>query len=658
MKCSTVVLALLSVCVACGPSRKLTDIKDRGLAASIQLPAGRDYVPTLDSSLMAAPVRDTITVTDMDGNEVLIMRAIRDEETGDMVATEQLNAAMVTARFRNVAERHGKVDLEFQIIVPSNLHDSRWQLRFHPDMFILRDSIRLDDVLITGSGYRKAQLRGYEQYWRFIGRIITDSTRLVDVRNLELFVKRNIPALYAMRNDSTEVSDESFESCFGVNGKMALEHYTRHYLVHRNERISAGSDKAWERYVKSPLVTEGVRLDTVITALNGDIVYNYIQTINTRPGLRKVDVVLEGEIFEQDRRLYTIPRSEPLTFYVSSVSAFVDGRERYLTKVISRSVQADASCVIDFKTGRSDIDESLGDNRDEIMFIKDNIRNLLTNDTFELDSVTIVASASPEGTVKANNKLSFERARSASRFFENYARQVRDSVRNARGLFITVGEDMSESGMNSAGVRDIGFISRSGGENWTLLDELVECDTLMSRLQIAGYEALKNVADMDERERKLRKCDCYDYVYHKLYPRLRTVRFNFALHRKGMVKDTVHTSVLDTAYMRGVQMIRDHDYQAALDILTAYQDFNTAVAYVALDRNLSAMNILKDLPKTAQVNYMLALLYSRTGDEKNAVECYIRSCRQDGSFVFRGNLDPEVAALIKKYNLNTNDDYE
>ena len=104
--------------------------------------------------------------------------------------------------------------------------------------------------------------------------------------------------------------------------------------------------------------------------------------------------------------------------------------------------------------------------------------------------------------------------------------------------------------------------------------------------------------------------------------------------------------------MKGVQAIRDHDYQAALAFLAPYHEYNTAVAYVALDRNASAFEILDPLPRTARVNYMLALIHARRGDDQNAVQHYMDACRQDRSFVSRGNLDPEIAALIRNYGLN------
>ncbi len=655
MKKTTILMAtalLVALLGGCGPQRKTRALRGQQMTASLQLPRQADYLPEYKD--VRIPVRDTLRVTDLDGREMILMKAIRDESTGDMVAAEMLDAAMVTARFRNIAERHGKIDLEFQVVVPPGMQDSRWQLRLHPDLFVLEDSLRLDDVVITGAGYRRAQLRGYQQYEKFLSRIIEDSLAFVDLRNLEIFIERNLPQVYALKRDTTYVSDEVFESYFGVTEQEAIDHYTNKWRWRRNEWRKAARPRMFARYVKVPLVTEGIRLDTVIRSEGGAFIYNYVQTINTRPRLRKVDVVLSGEIFEQERQIYTVPPCDPLTFYISSVSAFADATERYKTVVISRNVEANTACNIDFRTGRADIDERLGGNAREIAFIKENLRNLLLNETFELDSVTIAASASPEGSLAANNALTLRRSRAASDFFRQYIAFVRDSVRRADGAFITVGENLGEETVHGSGRarREIPFLSRPGGEDWAQLDRLVAADSTLTPDQKARYAELSAIADLDVRERQMRSESWYRHVLDTHYPRLRTVRFAFALHRKGMVKDTVHTTELDTVYMKGVQAIRDHDYQAALAFLAPYHDYNTAVAYVALDRNASAMEILDPLPRTATVNYMLAILYARQGDDQAAVQHYLNSCRQDRSFVSRGNLDPEIATLIRKYALH------
>lgn len=641
---------------SCAQQRKISTLRVENVLPTLQLPPDRNYIPEVKD--VAIRQRDTLKVTDLDGKELLVMRAVWDEETKDMVATEQLEAARITARFRNIAERNGKIDLEFQVIVPEKMQDTHWQLRFYPDMYILGDSLRLDDVVITGSQYRRAQLRGYEQYERWLKKIITDTTKFLDLRNLNIFIARNIPQIYAFRTDTTYVTDEEFYSYFGVSEQEAIEHYKRTYLIKRNERLKKMRAKKWQKYIKVPIVDEGIKLDTVIQGYNGDLVYNYVQTINTRKGLRKVDVILSGEIYDMDKPIYTMNRTEPLTFYVSSVSAFVSDQERYLSKVISRKASANVTANIEFRSGRDNVDEGLNGNRDEIGYIKKNLVSLLQNDTFELDSITIVSSASPEGSEGSNKSLSTRRAKSSSTYFEKYVEYVIDSLKREEGMMITVGENNAESGMTSArkSYPKIRFYSRSGGENWTLLDELVDRDTLMTDADKAAYYDLRaSVKDNDVREKRMAQASYYKHLFNDVYPKLRTSRFDFALHRRDMVKDTVHTTELDTVYMRGVQLLRDHEYEAALAILRPYQDYNTAVAYVALDYNASAMEILKNEEKTAQVNYMLALLYSRKGDDEKAVQHYLNSCQQEQSYVYRGNLDPEISVLIKRYNLNADD---
>ena len=641
---------------SCAQQRKLSNLRVENVLPTLQLPPDRNYIPEVKDVTIRQ--RDTLKVTDLDGKELLVMRAVWDEETKDMVATEQLEAARVTARFRNIAERNGKIDLEFQVIVPEKMQDTHWQLRFYPDMFILGDSLRLDDVVITGAQYRRAQLRGYEQYERWLRKIITDTTLLIDWRNLNIFIQRNIPQIYAFRNDTTYVSDDEFYSWFGVSEQEAIEHYKKVYLIRRNERLKKLRTKKWQQYVKAPIVDAGIKLDTVIEGYNGDLVYNYIQTINTRKGLRKVDIVLSGEIYDMDKPIYTMDPTDPLTFYISSVSAFVSDQERYLTKVVSRKASANATANIEFRSGRDNVEENLNGNRREISYIKSNLVSLLQNDTFELDSITIVSSASPEGSESSNKSLSTRRAKSSSSYFESYVGYVIDSLKREEGMMITVGENNDESNMFSTrrSYPKIRFYSRSGGENWALLDELVQKDTVMTEEDKASYfELRETVKDNDAREKRMAQTSYYKHLFNDVYPKLRTSRFDFALHRRNMIKDTVHTTELDTVYMRGVQLLKDHEYEAALAILRPYQDYNTAVAYVALDYNASAMEILKDEEKTAQVNYMLALLYSRKGDDEKAVQHYLNACQQEQSYVYRGNLDPEISVLIKRYNLNADD---
>ena len=635
---------------SCGVSRKAQSLARGDVSATLRL---RDEEPLLpEMEALRSHRRDTIRVTGLNGEEMFLMNAVQDED-GEMVAHDVIDAAVVTARFRNVAERHGKVDLEFQIIVPEAMQDSKWQLRFFPDMYVLGDSIRLEPVVITGRDYRKAQLKGYQQYERFLASIVSDTTRFINVWQLELFLQRNIPEVYAFRSDSTEVSDEQFASVYGVTERLAVDHYTNKIAKRWNNRKKSLRDRMYRKYIKVPIVTEGIRLDTILRDVNGDFIYNYVQTISTRPKLRKVDIVLSGEVWESDRKVYLMSRSEPLTFYISSLSSFVDGKERYLTRVIERRAQANTACYVDFASGSSEVDISLSNNRDEIGRIRGNLAQLIEDTVYDLDSIVVTASASPEGSERANRALAQRRSESVCRFFEGYIRHYRDSLDREAGF--SIGEDGEV--VHEVHRPDIRFIARNGGENWTMLDALIRKDSTVTDAQKEEYARLRaSAADLDALEKGLRRQPYYRYLREQVYPRLRTVRFDFHLHRKGMVKDTVHTTELDTTYMLGVQAIRDRDYERAVTYLRTYADYNTAVAYCALDYNASALSILETLEPTAEVLYMRAVVYTRLGRVQEAVQCYVNSCELNPAYIHRGNLDPEIAALIKTYDLNRQND--
>ena len=635
--------ALLLLCLAgCGPQGKLERLRRESLGAQVVLADDRE-LPEIEMG--GEPRRDTMVVEDPDGNQVLIMRAVK-VENGEMVATDVLQAAKVTARFRNVAERGGRVDLNFRIIVPEAMQDRDWQLRFYPDLFVLGDSLRLDPILITGAGYRKAQLKGYEHYRRFLDSIAADSTHFVDRFQLEMFLRRNLPDIYRFRTDSTTVSEEEFRSHYGVTQRQALTHYTNQLVVRRNRRKVDRKDEMFRKYVKVPIVTEGLRLDTVIVSPDGDILYDYVQSIHVRPSLRKATVLLSGDIFREDRRIYRVPRTDPLTFYISSISGLSDDAVRYKTLITERRVQANTACYIDFEQGRAEIRRETGHNREEMARIEGNLRSLLQNRDFDLDSIVVTASCSPEGTYENNRRLSLRRSESVSRYFDAFLRQYRDSVRRS-GFHIGLDDTWREE--SPAPIR---FLSRNNPENWAMLDVLIREDGTLSERQKEDYARTAGAPAPDVREQQLQRLPSYRYIRENLYPRLRTVRFDFRLHRKGMQKDTVHTTVVDSVYMQGVQAIRDREYEQAVTLLRPYRDYNTAVAFCALDYNASALDVLEPMERTDKVLYLLAILYSRRGDDRRAVESYLKACRLNPSFVHRGNLDPEIAGLIRRYGLD------
>lgn len=605
--------------------------------------------------------QDTIIVKDAQGNEQFLMRAIEDEETGEMVATEILEAATVTARFQNISERRGQVELEFLVNVPGNLLNNNWQLRLYPKMVIMEDTTDLEDIFITGKGSRERQLRGYERYDRFMSRIITDDRAFLNVYQFERFISRNFPDIYAFKSDSSVVSKEKFESYYGINEQEAMEHYINKVYRKWNNSRKSRRDRKFRQYVKAPIVTEGVRLDSVVNADSGDIVYHYVQTIATRPKLRKVTINLSGDIYAEGEKVGDLPDFMPLEYYISTTSTFADMEVvKYLTRVIERRAYANTAYRIDFDVAKTDINLELGDNASEVERIKTNLRSLLDNEEFDLDSIVVNATASPEGTYERNAQYAQARSESVTRYFEGFIDDYRDSLMAEQGFSITLENELDTAFVEEVmvpqtdSIPDVRLTARSTPENWDDLIEYVRQDTVLTDKQKEQYFDLHGKHNPDKREEKMRGFKWYSYARQELYPKLRTVKFNFYLHRKGMVKDTIHTTVIDSTYIRGQQALKDMDYHTAIALLSPYADYNAAVAYVGLDRNMSALQILEPIrpeDRTPQVNYILAIIYSRIGRVQDAVQCYLNSVEQEPSYRHRGNLDPEISVLIKQYEL-------
>ena len=644
-----VVLAALVV-YGCSMQRKIARLQSGEEKVEINLPEEADFLPDQIAG-SDFKVADTLVVRDDSGKDVILLKAVRDDETGEMVATDVLRAAIITARFRNKAERNGKVDLEFQIHVPKEMVDDNWEMTLNPDMFILEDSLRLESVVITGKDYRGEQLRGYERYQRFLDSIVKDSTVFVNRFLLERYIQRNIPELWRMKTDSSYVSEEQFLSYYGVSEQEAFDHYSRGWARTRNQRKVESSEARFAKWVPNPLRTEGVRLDTVLTDANGDFIYNYVETVTTRPKLRKVDVVLSGDIRDPRRRLYTIPTTDTLTFYISSLSAFAHDITKYKTEIVYRRAEANASYRILFDLGRAEVRTDLGNNASEIRRIKDNLAHLLQNDVFDLDSIVVTANSSPDGAYATNERLSRRRSESVTRYFENFMASYRDSLQRERGFQVD-----AEGRVHTEKVARIPFLSRSHAENWEDLDSYIASDASVSDALRAYYWKYRDTKDPDRRDWLLSRESIYTPVREQVYPTLRTVAFDFQLHRKGMVKDTVETTVVDEHYMEGLQALKDRDFEAAMEILGPYKDYNAAVAFLAMDRNYSALEILQKEKKTPEVNYMMAILKSRLGDVQGAVESYLSACRADSQYISRGNLDPEIAVLIKTYGLNSQEE--
>ena len=576
------------------------------------------------------PVVDSMSA-EVSGGPI-IMNAIRDTETGEMVATDVISASKVTARFRNVAERDGYVTIGFDITVPESMMDSRWRLKILPNMLIASDTLPLMPVYVTGKAYRNAQLRGYQRYRAFLASIVTDTTDMIRMHQLEIFLERHFPQTYMMKNDTSIISSPRAESLFGVTQLEALRHYTRHWKVKRNEWKKRNRSAVFGRFVKDPVISEGAKLDTVITA-EGGLVYQYNHTFRSRPGLRKVMVSLDGKVYENGNCVLELPFPQDLTFYISSLSSLVDTTVRYRMQVLERTVYDHTLALIDFDKGSFRVDTLLGDNASELRRVHRCVEDVIARSGLVLDSLVVRASCSPEGAYRLNERLSLARSKAVTEA-------------------VSVPAEMKRC-----------LKTACMPENWGHFRKLVSNDTLLGRtsrdkilkltqgLDVIGRRegTAASAEAMDKAEAKLSGLPEYRYLREKIYPQLRSVSFEFHLHREGMVKDTVHTTVVDSVYMSGVGALKELDYKTAVGILRPYRDYNAALACLSMGYDHSALDILEGLDlQEPRVCYLMAMVLSRLERYGRAMECFEKALELAPALEFRANLDPEMSVLIKK----------
>ena len=389
--------------------------------------------------------------------------------------------------------------------------------------------------------------------------------------------------------------------------------------VDRFRPDTVGREAAFNRFVKFPY-PEDVRLDSLVEG-RSTVTYYYSQAVKTDETSKKMLVTLQGQVLAVDDSAYRLPPSDTLSYVVSSMLSFVDTVPRYRIKVIDKFVTVEDRNYIQFFVGDTRVVDTLGDNRRQLDKISGLMRQIVEQQEFYVDTITLTAASSPEGAYTFNARLSQGRAAALKRYLvRRYGKSI-DTILTVRWV----------------------------AEDWQELTNRIRTDREIGNRD-AILELIAWEKNPDRREQAIRQQFPKEYAYIRsvIYPQLRAVNFRYNLRRKGMVKDTIHTTELDTAYARGVELLRKRKYAKALYILNDYNDRNTVVAHLSLDHNERAMELLATMPKDAVTEYLRAIACSRLGRKAEGREHFLEACRLDGRMEYRGNLDPEIAELLKQ----------
>lgn len=632
-----------------------------------------------------------VTWTDEKGVQHIVTEAAKDSVTGEYITQMELTEITVVARSKQVAERNGRINLDFIVTVPGELISNKWQLQLTPVAYKRTDTIRLERIFLSGADFAKMQKKGYMRYQAFMNSIIPDSLYLQ-----KLFDEKGY------RKALAELEDEYFQAwkheviakerwidwSDKANARFALFNYKMErnrqaiagynsilehlpaYWLHRemngryipskwrifadgNHRIRTKSitpeDSAaiTERFTDYGKMAENqkrkelagemyekyVRFPYESARLDtvikeGDsFVYYYKQELPATENTKKIDLTLDGQILSKDETRTVLPPSDTITYFISSMVQFLDRTPRYKKRIITRKDEVSLRAYVTYKPGSTGFSENTGNNKAEIDKVFETIRGISYTGEFLIDSIRMTATSSPEGSSEMNLFLSRERALALKRY-------------------------LAERTDDREGV-DTLFRPHWIGEDWARLHELVCADDSLAN-RTALLHVMEETRNPDSREQALRGyASDYRRIREKHYPLLRGVEFKFHLHRRNMIQDTVVMPVIDSTYMEAVGLIEDRQYRRALSILEeSYgEDYNTAVCLMSLGYDSRALDIMLAQPDTSDRNYLLAILYCRLGREEEALKTYVKSCDQDDSKIWRGRLDPEINKLIVTYNL-------
>ena len=617
--------------------------------------------------------------------------ATKDSVTGEYITQMELSEITIVAKSKQVAERNGKINLDFIVTVPGELISNKWQVQLTPVAYKSADTLYLDRIFLSGADFAKMQKKGYMRYQAFMNSIIPDSLYLQ-----KLFDEKGY------RKALAELEEEYFQAwkheviskerwidwSDKTNARFALFNYR----MERNKQAIAGYNSILEylpayrlrremdgKYIPSKwkIFAEGnykirtrnitpedsasitrrftdyakmaenrkrkeqagemyekyVRFPYEAARLDtvikeGDnFVYYYKQELPATENTKKIDLTLDGQILSKDETKTQLPPSDTITYFISSMVQFLDRSPRYKKKIITRKDEVNLRAYVTYKSGATEFSEDIGDNRAEIDKVFETIHGINYTGEFLIDSIRMTATSSPEGSADMNLFLSKGRALALKKYL---ARRSDD-----------------REGVDTL------FRPCWTGEDWNRLHGLVLAD---DSLENKSYllRIMKETDNPDNREYALRKYSAdYKRIREKHYPLLRGVEFKFHLHRRNMLQDTVVMPVIDTTYMHAVKMIEDRQYRQALAILdVSYpDDYNTAVCLMSLGYDKRALEIMTEQTDTSDRNYLLAILYSRLKREEDALKMYVKSCDQDASKIWRGRLDPEINKLIVTYNL-------
>lgn len=420
--------------------------------------------------------------TDEKGQTRIVTQAERDSITGEEITTVQLSEITVTAKSKQVAERNGKINLDFLITVPSSLINNKWQLQLAPVAFQVNDTIELDKIFLSGADFSKMQKKGYLQYQAFLSSIIPDSLYLKEMFNQKGY-KRAMEELeneyyQAWKNEviqkerwidwSDKINarfayfnfkvDQNRASIAGYNSILRYlpaysmyrqldKEYTPskwkiyaegNYQIRTKNITSEDSIAITKKFTNYKKIADNQKKKEMLDEMynkyvrfpiqsarldtiikeGNNFIYYYKQELPATENCKKIELTLNGQTLSKNETVTPLPPSDTLVYYISSMVQFLDHTPRYKKKIISRKDEVNVTAYVNYKSSSTTFEEEIGSNKKEIDKVFETIKNINYTGEFLIDSIYMTATSSPEGSSIMNLQLSKGRAINLKKYLQ------------------------------------------------------------------------------------------------------------------------------------------------------------------------------------------------------------------------------------------------
>lgn len=410
--------------------------------------------------------------------------------------------------------------------------------------------------------------------------------------------------------------------------KDSIEIAKHRYLfdkIAENEHKDTTREDAEKLIIPFPYNREAY-LDSI---MNGEQNFYYFYPNVTRMLEQETtySLVVDSKVDVFPNNTFNLPNADTLKYALTSLVDLVDPNLAIKETKIYRNYYNRVTIFPKFESNKTEFKINLSDNKAQIEQLISEYKTYVEEQKLIVDSAMIRVSSSLDGNFYTNHTLAEKRGESMKKFISEHVFPLLD-VENT-------------------------FRVNPVGEDWRELVRLINSRDDMPNKD-AILEMIYATTDPDFTEQEIKKKYRTDYriMHDSIYPNLRKVEVLIFITRPGMDEAEGFQYTEQPGYDKGLKLMRERKYWDALQILSQYPDYNTAVCLASMGHNEKAYEVLGYLKKpSADVDYLKAIVAYRMGWESEAIDFLMSACELDPAKAYRTPCDPEMVALIDKYNL-------